>query len=121
MITIILISCCPRPHNLSRLKVIFFRESLSLLYIATPSERKSNSYKRRAIISQVLLAMSKVQGEFPVGGLLNGESYKTSTRMSNISAAMTWIQRQLVSEHVCNLNHSYLVILLVMITDELIY
>lgn len=36
-------------------------------------------------------------GEFPVGRLLNGDSYKSQTRMKNISSAMTWIQKQLES------------------------
>ncbi|XP_003385983.1 PREDICTED: uncharacterized protein LOC100631400 [Amphimedon queenslandica] len=41
--------------------------------------------------------MAATSVEFPVGGLLNGDSYKTSTRMKNISSAMTWIQKQLKS------------------------
>lgn len=34
--------------------------------------------------------------EFPVGRLLNGDSYKTPTRIKNISSAMNWIQKQMV-------------------------
>lgn len=46
--------------------------------------------------------MAGLSVEFPVGGLLNGDSYKTSTRMKNISSAMNWIQKQLVSSLVHN-------------------
>ena len=86
-----------------------------------PGKKKSKTIRRRARGSGILDVQKKRKlvkrisyfcvanerikqpmeaTEFPVGRLLNGDSYKTQTRMKNISSAMNWIHKQLVRKSI---------------------
>ena len=81
-------------HDLLASYKVVWLEKLEL-QIASITRSLCVPVRFATLTSFLQLAMEST--EFPVGRLLNGDSYKTQTRMKNISSAMNWIQKQMVS------------------------